>query len=153
MTEIMKKIGMPNIAQAPASNRYIIDPVAFFLALICAPLMVALLGFWVIGIPVFALYFGGPAYLALGTPILLIYLRRAVGTPKGAAALAFCTVAVGLAALLIALSATSARSNIEIVAILGGFGLVIGPLWGLTFGYLYDRWRTPLSRRPLPLFA
>lgn len=155
MTEIMKKIVIMVTPShpAPSTLRYALDPVAFAFALICAPLLVALLGFWVLGIPVFALFFGVPPYLVFGTPILLFYLRLRRGTPLGAAKLAFGTVAAGLVAIVSGLALQGDTFDVDAMMFFGGCALVFGPLWGMTFGYLYNRWRNDLSRHPVPLFA
>ena len=57
-------------------NRYLIDPTAFFAALILAPLLVALLGFWIVLIPVVAVILGGLPYLLVGGPLLANALRK-----------------------------------------------------------------------------
>ena len=46
-------------------------PIAFVFALILAPIVVAVLFFWLFLIPVFAVYFGAIPYLLFGTPVLL----------------------------------------------------------------------------------
>ena len=74
MTEITAKYDGIFWRAARPGPRYLIDPVAFFIALFGAPLLVALLGFWAFFIPIFALVFGGPIYLLLATPALLIHL-------------------------------------------------------------------------------
>ncbi len=153
MTEMTKRFGRRANPTPRYNVRYAVDPVAFAFALLAAPLLVAVLGFWVIGIPVFALYFGGPAYLVMGTPILLIYLRLRQGSALEVAKLALATVVVGLAALLATLSVLNLGSEVQIVVILGGFAVIIGPLWGYTFGRLYNHWRNDLSRRPIPNLA
>lgn len=126
--------------------RYVIDPVAFFVALFGAPLWVALLGFWTFGIPVFAVAFGGPIYLVVGLPVLLIHLRRNPGNTDDIIELAFFTVLVlalaegGLFALL------QGRDALELVAFFGGFGLIFGPMWAWAFGWIYNTLRNDLSR-------
>jgi len=97
MTETIEYFDIYESASEPhiPGARYAIDPVAFFLALICAPLLVALMFCWMIGIPVFALFFGGVPYLIFGTPVLLIYLHYRQGSPEGAAACAALTVIAG----------------------------------------------------------
>ena len=143
---------------ATRPDRYAVDAVAFFKALIGAPLIVAALGFWALGIPVFAVVFGGPAYLAFGTPILLIYLYIRSGTPGDIALLAFFVMAALLLARLV-LSAVAPLGNsaitrdIDTAFNLGLWGLLFAPLWGFAFGKLYNRWRSPASRRPLPPLA
>ncbi|MEL6620178.1 MAG: hypothetical protein AAFP16_14980 [Pseudomonadota bacterium] len=144
MTEITGNIGYS------AKPRYAVDIVAFAAALIVAPFWVALLGFWALLIPVFAIPIGGVAYLILGTPILLIYLHFRQGTPEGAAGLALVAVAAGLVVLLGLDQAYSRFPNPAGILGIGGFSFVMGGLWGLTFGHLYNRWRSDLSRQPIP---
>ncbi len=143
MTEKTKKTG----------ERYALDPVAFAKALILAPLTVAAFGFWVFLIPVFAVVFGGPVYLVLGTPILMIYLHFSKGSAKGAGVLAFVTVVVASAFLMLAHLMLDLFRHPDGLLIWIGCALVIAPIWGMTFGKLYNRWRSPMSRRPLPPLA
>lgn len=142
MTEIPKTLEAQR-------QRYAIDPVAFVLALICAPLLVAVLGFWAL-IPVFAVPFGGPAYLALGTPVLLAYLHYRRGSGSEIALLALATVFAALIATFGYGFATDQLRALQDTVAYFVFGLFFGPLWGLTFGGLYNRWRSEISRRPLP---
>ena len=130
--------------------RYALDPVAFAKALILAPLIVAAFGFWVFLIPVFAVVFGGPLYLIVGTPVLMIYLHYAQGDPRGTSILAFATVVVGAGLLVLADQVLDLLRHPDGLVFWIGFALVFAPLWGLTFGKLYNRWRSDLSRRPLP---
>ncbi|MEM8578201.1 MAG: hypothetical protein AAGF60_10145 [Pseudomonadota bacterium] len=89
---------------APRPARYLVDPVAFFIALIGAPLLVTLASFWLFLIPVFALVLGGPIYLILGTPLLLFHLRRDEGKSDSIVALAMMTVLAGAWRLALARS-------------------------------------------------
>jgi fatty acid desaturase len=50
---------MPDrISKTPPGHT--VDPVAFIIALVMAPLSIAALGFWALLVPVFAVYFGAP---------------------------------------------------------------------------------------------
>ncbi|WP_299295267.1 hypothetical protein [uncultured Tateyamaria sp.] len=147
MTETLKVA--ERIAQGP---RYAIDPVAFAGALIGAPVLVAVLGFWVFGIPVFALIFGGPAYLVFGTPILLIYLHRHPGTPNGAGQLALLAAIIGCGIAAPVMLITGDVDTLPALAIASVFVAGFALIWGATFGMLYNRWRSDLSRQPLPPF-
>ncbi|MFL4470247.1 hypothetical protein ACERZ8_10305 [Tateyamaria armeniaca] len=152
MTEIMEYLEIPKspeVVPIPGA-RYAIDPIAFFFALICAPLLVALMFFWVAGIPVFALILGGPFYLVLGTPILLIYLYLRQGTPEGAAGLAALTVAIATPLYIGFMWFEASWFDPGGLVFLSGAGVVHAAAWGLTFGKLYNRWRSDVSRRPLP---
>ncbi|UOA28163.1 hypothetical protein [Pseudosulfitobacter sp. DSM 107133] len=127
--------------------RYLIDPVAFFVALFGGPLLVALLGFWAL-IPVFALVFGGPVYLLLATPALLIHLRFRDGETGGIITLAFAVVIGGAAAGYV-YGLLVPDSEVAIIALFyGGFGLILGPLWAGAFGWIYNRLRSDFSRVP-----
>lgn len=143
MTEKIKK----------TEARYALDPVAFAKALILAPLIVAAFGFWALLMPVFAVLFGGLPYLVLGTPILMIYLYFAEGTPGGAAKIALSTVAVIVLAFWVYGLFFDVHRYDDGLVIWAGFSLIFAPLWGFAFGKLYNRWRSPMSRRPLPPLA
>ena len=129
---------LPQLLPKPRPRPFLIDPVAFVVALVGAPILVALLGFWAVFIPVFALFFGGPVYLVLGTPVLLWYLPRSGVNPWAIGVLAFatCIAALGFASLI-----ASLPGNREIFELLGMylvFGPIMAPIWGLTFGWLYQ---------------
>lgn len=49
----------------------LLDPVAFVLALVLSPILIAVLFFWLALVPVAALFFGAIPYLVFGTPVLL----------------------------------------------------------------------------------
>ena len=152
MTEIMEFYER-RMAPRPAKARFVIDPVAFALVLVLAPLLVALLGFWIMGIPVIAVFFGGPCYLVAGTPVLLIYLHLRHGTAPQIAALALATVLIGGAIILVGDHLLSTRpSHYEILSFTG-MGVIFGPLWGFAFGLIYNRLRNDLSRQPIPPLA
>ena len=146
MTEISKNTDLPGA-------RYAIDPVAFAKALILAPLIIAAIGFWALMIPVFAVLFGGPLYLIIGTPVLMVYLHYAKGSPSGAALLGFLSVVVCALPIVLYLSVAGPFRYWDGIFFWVIFALLFGPLWGGTFGYLYNRWRSDLSRRPLPPLA
>lgn len=134
----------------PYPARYIIDPVVFFGALIAAPLLFTLLTFWMLFIPVFALAFGGPAYLIIGTPVLLWYLRRNDGDPGDLGFLAFMIMFISL--VLICGFAALAQVPELISIALGylGFGMIFGPAWAYVFGRLYQTYRRDFYAKPRP---
>lgn len=151
MTEILENIEMRMRARAEkraAAPRYIIDPVAFFVALIGGPLLVTALSFWMLFIPVFALAFGGPLYLLIGTPLLLWHLRRTKGETGDIAALAFFAnlmiFALGAAATVI----TNDKDILGGAMFFAGFGLIFAPTWAWGFGYLYNRLRRDFYTHP-----
>lgn len=123
----------------PVLPRYTVDPVAFFLALIGGPLMFTLLTFWLLFIPVFALWIGGPLYLLIGVPMLLHHLGRHPCVPGDIAQLAMYGVL-----LILPLSALGALAFQSIEILSGGigmaaFGLMIAPGWGYFFAVIYKR--------------
>ncbi len=142
MTEINVKAAKP---------RYAVDIVPFALALFAAPFWVALLGFWALLIPVFAIPVGGLAYLVVGTPALLIHLHYRVGTPESTAQLAFSVIATCTAALLLLVLIFGDADAIGPALGLGIVASIMDILWGLAFGCLYNRWRSDQSRQPIPL--
>lgn len=134
----------------PYPARYIIDPVAFFGALIAAPLLFTLVTFWIIFIPVFALVFGGPAYLIVGTPVLLWYLRRNDGDPADLGFLAFVIMVAGLVFIC---GVAFVAQEPELMSVgLGylGFGMIFGPAWAYVFGRLYQKFRRDFYAKPRP---
>ncbi|MEO0938984.1 MAG: hypothetical protein AAFY38_12595 [Pseudomonadota bacterium] len=139
----------PNFWMPRATGpRYVIDPVAFFVALIGAPLLITALTFWMLLIPVAALVMGGPLYLILGTPLLLWFLRRNVGKGEDIALLALGSVIAACAALF-GLGVLMDEADYKAIALIyGGFGILFGPAWAATFAFLYNRLRNDLSRRP-----
>lgn len=132
----------------PYPPRYIIDPVAFFIALIGGPILFTALSFWILFIPVFALLFGGPAYLIVGTPVLLWYLRRNDADPSDLGFLAFVVLAIG--AFLVASYAIAIGDEELLGAGLSYlvFGMIFGPAWAFTFGRIYTRLRRDFFAKP-----
>lgn len=148
MTEITAKQNRSFWDTLGSGPRYVIDPVAFGIALFGAPLMVAVLGFWALFIPIFALAFGGPVYLLLGTPALLIHLRFRDGETNGIILLAIMTV-LGTAAAGFVFGLLVRGDEIVTIAIAYGcFGLLVGSLWAWAFGWIYNRLRSDFSRVP-----
>ena len=128
-------------------SRYLIDPFAFFAALVGAPLLVAILGFWALLIPVVAVPLGAPLYLALGTPVLLWFIPRWHVSIGSIAFLALVTVLVALT-LIVALRqflpGTSRSDGIELIIM---FGPIMAPLWGAAFGWLYPNFERDFYRK------
>lgn len=150
MTEILEKIEgrMRERAEKRAAQpRYIIDPVAFFLALVGGPLIMTLVSCWMI-IPIFALFLGAPAYLIMGTPILLLYLRRNEGNTGDIAFLAFCTNLLLLPIGLVLEWAGDPWDMVDGAAGYIAFGMIFAPFWGAGFGILYNRLRRDFYTQP-----
>ena len=131
-------------------QRYAIDPVAFFLALVLAPLYVTALSFWMFLVPVGALIFGGPVYLVLGTPVLLWHLAHHPAQPDRIAGLAMATVAIAAIPALAALALLQGwPRNPGSLLLIGAFALVFAGLWGAAFGWLYPKFRKDFYATPI----
>ena len=131
------------------SRRYIIDPVAFFIALFGGPILFTLATCWVMFIPVAALAIGGLPYLIVGTPVLLIHLSRNPVQPGDIAgvALSICTV-LGLAAFAIAalFGADGAALVVLVITIMAAF---FAACWGASFALLYQLLARDFFTQPL----
>lgn len=145
MTEITKIPVSPFWPRHRARTRRpakVIDPVAFGLALLAAPFVVALMGFWALLIPVVALYFGLPVYLAAFTPAMLALSFKYDITPGFTA---FVGVVVNMVACLPPLlwMLSAGYHDVEVFMVLYlGFGSVHAMLWGAAFGWLYGKWKS-----------
>lgn len=132
MTEITasQKILFPQ----KAADRHLVDPVAFFIAMIGGPLLVGLVGLPTFVIPI-ATVMGGPVYLIVGIPVMLIYMARHRVTPYDWAWLALVThLAVFLPIFLIAVLT---KGNVDGSGIYLVFGCFFAPVWGCISGALY----------------
>jgi hypothetical protein len=125
-----------------------LDPVAFVAALVLAPLLVALLFFWVLLIPVFAVIIGGLPYLIFGTPVLLWMVTRypMQASPFAVAGLASLLAFIGTLAVADRLAPTP-LSDAGMVLLLGGIPFSAG--WFIAFALLYRRFWRPV----LPLMS
>ncbi len=132
----------------PYPPRYIIDPVAFFIALIGGPLLFTLVSFWMLFIPVFALGFGAPAYLIIGTPVLLWYLRGHDGAPEELAALGFIVMAIAAAAVPLISAVTKDDDLFGGGLFYAGFGMIFAPAWAYCFGLIYQKMRRDFFAKP-----
>jgi hypothetical protein len=130
-------------------TRYLVDPVAFFLALLGGPALFTLLTCWLV-IPVFALAFGVLPYLLIGTPLLLIYLRRRPVTPRAISWLAFHAFVAAWVIyanmLYFAFPGGAASSALWVLP----FGAIFAPCWGACFGMLYRGMARDFYSRPRP---
>lgn len=126
---------------APLVPRYLIDPVAFFIALIGGPLIITAMTFWVFLVPVFALVLGGPVYLVIGTPLLLWTLRYREPKPDEIAVLAFRST-FGLCAVIVIYALITSKPEILTgLPFFGAFSLIFAPLWGNQFCKIYLKLR------------
>jgi|AntRauMFilla1563_2_1112583.scaffolds.fasta_scaffold07198_3 hypothetical protein len=132
----------------PYPPRYIIDPVAFFVALIGGPLLFTALSFWALFIPVFALGLGGPLYLVIGTPLLLCYLRRNDGDPGDLAALAFKVMVLALVPITLLALLIGEKEVFGFGFAFSGFGMIFGPAWAYFSGWIYQRLRREFFAKP-----
>ncbi|MBE1295404.1 MAG: hypothetical protein GJ678_04065 [Rhodobacteraceae bacterium] len=73
MTEI--SADTKNTEPEVVAKRHLVDPVAFFIAMIAGPGVIALLG-WSTMFIRFATLMGGPVFLVVGIPVMLNYMRR-----------------------------------------------------------------------------
>jgi len=136
---------IPRLLPKPVPKPYLIDPLAFVVALVGAPLAVGLLGGPLLLIPVFAVVFGGLPYLILGTPTLLWAFTRWGPDVSMSVALGFAGVALPLLAMFL-VSFFSAEPNPDLDGAIGMglFGLFFGPIWAGTCASFYHR----LERKP-----
>ncbi len=134
--------------QVPYPTRYVIDPVAFFIALIGGPMLFTALSFWILFIPVFALVLGGPVYLVVGTPVLLWYLRNHDGDPVDLSTLGI--EAMGCLGLLLPVVAAFARDGDLLSSGLFfiGFGMIFAGAWAYCFGRIYQYLRRDFFAKP-----
>ncbi|MCV6586687.1 MAG: hypothetical protein OIF47_14240 [Marinibacterium sp.] len=144
----MTEITAQNARSAP---RYILDPVAFALAMVGGPVLIGLLGAPLLLIPSFAVIIGGIPYLVIGTPVLALYLRHNPPQPGKIALLAFLADAAVLLLVSIVASNSGDPSDTELATLALACGLVFAPLWGATTAVLYRRLRHPIYTHPCPL--
>ncbi len=121
-----------------------IDIAAFIMALIAAPLLVTALTFWIAFIPVYALVFGGPVYLLVGTPVLLLLARKTRLTAATCAE-AGCWAMVALTAIgvVIAPFAGYGMDDVGFILMVGVISSVFATVWAGTFGMLYNNFIKP----------
>ncbi len=120
--------------------RYRIDPFAFVIALVLAPLIPAVALFWMLFIPVFAVGFGGIPYLLFGTPAFLYALSVGWRDPPRIGLIAFLANAFFCAFLWIA-----AEPAVFFLA----FGSVFAFIWGVLFAILYWMFERPRFQQPI----
>ncbi len=135
MTEIT---GMPKVRKGntPKGTRHLIDPVAFSVALVGGPVVLGLLGAPTIIAPI-AVIFGGPLYLLLGLPIMLIRLSTRRSAPSDWAALALLTHLCLFTPLFLYQQLSHERIH-EMLIIYLIFGAFFAPFWGWISGKIYS---------------
>lgn len=111
--------------------------VAYVLALLGAPLLVAALGFWMLLIPVFALYFGGLPYLVLAAPGFWLALRK---YPPKMATFATIGFALNFLSPLFHYAMFTYHGwtyEMDAFQVLWIYGAIFSALWGAVFALLY----------------
>lgn len=125
----------------------LVDPVAFTLALVGAPLIAGIIGAPLLLIPSFAVLFGGPLYLLFGTPLLWMAIRRGMTKSAAFSGLATKTMLTLLIpiTLLVVVTADSLPKLSEALWLLSFYGAIsvaMAALWGQLFGVLYTKLRS-----------
>ncbi|MFK7754780.1 MAG: hypothetical protein AB8B51_19815 [Sedimentitalea sp.] len=135
----------------PRPQRYLIDPVAFAVAIIAGPVLVTLFTFWLVFVPVFALVMGGPIYLIIGVPVLMWDLSRNPASAERISLMALLAIAI----LCVGTWAYGALINddslMSISIFYGIFGGIFAPIWGYVTGKVYLRMRRDLYVNPMAL--
>ena len=114
---------------------HLIDPVAFFAALIFGPIAFTLLTFYLF-VPVFALAFGAPTYLTFGALFFWLALRKGWDSWPQITGIGFLANLASAPAVFLVLSHFEAMEGTTMII---GMGCIFAPLWSLSFAILY-RW-------------
>ncbi|MEL6960152.1 MAG: hypothetical protein AAGL89_14495 [Pseudomonadota bacterium] len=151
ISDIRKTPLWPQRAPKPRNaKRYAIDPTAFAVAVVGAPLLVTAMTFWIAFVPVIALVLGGPVYLAFAVPVLMWDMQRREPNAWRYVCLGFFASAA-FAAFLALVHALTHQQQYETYAyIYGVFGAAFGPLWAAPVASLYRKLRRADFARPLP---
>ncbi|NNJ67896.1 MAG: hypothetical protein HKP54_07630 [Boseongicola sp.] len=120
---------------APSPRPHLIDPLAFFAALILGPIVFTLLTFYLF-IPMFALAFGAPTYLTFGALFFWLALRKGWDSWPQITGVGFLANLASAPAVFLVLSHFEAM---EATMMIIGMGCIFAPLWSLFFALLY-RW-------------
>lgn len=126
------------------SPRFLVDPVAFFVALVLAPLIVGIILSPIYLVSIIAIGFGGLQYLLIGGPILFLTLTYAEPHAGRLALLAF------IVNLAVSWPVAFLFPDPEtIVALFAFFGSIFAPLWAAAFAKLYRNFRRELYSQPV----
>ena len=129
---------------ANTEARPLLDPIAFAGALVLAPLAFAAMTFWVLFIPVAAIYFGAIPYLVFGGPVFLWMVTRYqpdFGTFAIGGLLAHSLFVISFALW----SGVQTAIHQDTIAFMGLWGIPFCLGWGGTFGWMYRAfYRSPL---------
>ncbi len=143
---------VPSLARPrKRARRYIVDPVAFFIALVGGPLLFTLATFWVLFVPVVALSLGALPYLIVGTPVLLFHLGRNPAKPAKLALLALFTIICLLGCLCLAAALTQESAMLGTPFFILISGTIFAPAWAATFGWVYGRLCRDFYAHPIPV--
>ncbi|MEO0774392.1 MAG: hypothetical protein AAFZ04_14580 [Pseudomonadota bacterium] len=142
MTEITAK------KRRNPAPRYLIDPRAFILALVSAPLIIGLLFFWLL-VPAVAVVMGGPFYLLTATPVMLWWLGRHQPNFLTAAILGFLSNLAVVGVIYLLHLTEVDRGYHDVARIYFIFGSVMAPIWAGTFALLYQSWRRDAFAQPI----
>lgn len=140
---------VPKTPPQNANARYVIDPVAFFVALFGGPILFTVATCWLMLIPVGALIVGGPPYLLIGTPVLLYHLSRNPAQPGDLAgvALAVCLVPCLIAVLCAALIGAHGAAMLILFILI--CAAIFAPCWAACFAVLYRLMARDFYTEPL----
>jgi hypothetical protein len=141
MTEMIVNFKMQPRLFKPMPHPNRIDPRAFFGALIAAPFLVALLSFWAFLIPVFAIAFGGPIYLILGTPALLWALSYKDWSPANYAAFGAGVFSVAAGIFLRGAAYLERDPEVLGLAWLILLGAFFAAVWSNAFAHIYNKFK------------
>lgn len=125
----------------------LVDPVAFALAIVGGPLAVATIGAPLLAIPVMAVVFGGPLYLLIGIPVLLVDMRRNPVTSGRWAMLAFTSFILLCQPMYFFTALTDTNQSIPGFFLI--FGSVFAPIWGAVSGYIYGRFERDFYKQTI----
>jgi hypothetical protein len=104
--------------------------------------MVALLGFWALFIPVFAVMFGAPFWLLIAGPVFWHHLNTGKDRDHLLEKGFLCNlvgVPVGLAVVALLSGDLDLDAYMDAVMFFAGFGLIFAPLWTFTFYRIYKK--------------
>lgn len=141
MTEIT--VAKKYLFPPPLQPRHAIDPVALTAAIVGGPLIVTLATFYLV-VPAAALLLGGPIYVAVGTPMILIWFARRKIRASAVAVLAMCTNAALSGAALLILSVLGDPTRAGWAEVYLWMGTCFAGIWGHVTGLLYARLCRPL---------
>ncbi len=107
--------------------------------------MVAAAGFWILLIPLFAVYFGGIPYLILAGPGFWLVLRRYPPNPLIFAGIGFALNLLSPVIYAIILVVIDMPFDFEAIRIFWFYGAVFASIWGAVFALLYRLFRYLLA--------